>query len=251
MKTLQTAVPLLLLVVLAACSKSDPRTAAFAKLPDWRGIWIEENSTAGISGFNADFGKPDAKPRALLDPSAAWTDEGRRRMAAMFATQANRKSQGWGYPMMMTSPAPLQFLVTPEETLIVNIYQEVRHVYTDGRDHPKEEDRWLTTWGDSVGHWDGDTLVIDTVSVREPIKFFQMVPPFSDQAHYVERLRKTGPDRIETEITVEDPVTLAKPLVAKAVYVRTPNLDRLVHDAFVNDRDEIDGGAITIAPPKE
>ena len=243
---------MVLLSVLSAvaCNGADPRAEAFARLPDWRGIWIEERSVAGISGFSEDFGQPGAKPRALIDPAAPWTDEARRRMAAMFASQAARKARGFGYPMMMSSPAPLQFILTPDETLIINIYQEARHVYTDGRDHPKEEDRWLTTWGDSVGRWDGDTLVIDTVSVREPIQFFQMVPPFSDRAHYVEKLRKIGPERIEAEMTVDDPVALARPLTVKIAYIRTPNLDRLVHDAFVNDRDELDGDTFTIAPPK-
>jgi hypothetical protein len=238
---------------LSACSKpSDPRTEAFAHLPDWRGIWIFEDAyETGISGFPDDLGSPTARPRLLINPESAWTPLGREKMAAMFAGNATRKAQGWGYPMMMTSPAPLQFVITPEETLIINIYQEARHIYTDGREHPKEEDRWVTTWGDSIGHWEGDTLVIDTISVREPIKYFQMVPPFSDQAHYVERLRMTAPDRIEIEITVEDPTILAQPLVVKSAYKLTPNLDRLMHDAFENDRSEVEDGAFTIAPTQE
>jgi hypothetical protein len=241
------------IAALAGCSKPvDPRTDAFARLPDWRGIWIQEDGfDTGISGFPDDLGKPGAKPRPLMDPAGPWTDEGRKRLAAVFASMGARKAPGWGYPMMMTSPAPLQFIVTPEETLIINIYQEVRHVYTDGRTHPKEEDRWVTTWGDSVGHWDGDTLVIDTIWVRQPDKFFQMAPPFSEAAHYVEKLRKTAPDRIETEITVEDPLTLQKPLTMKTAYRRTPNLDRLVHDAFDNDRSEVEGNTFTIAPPRD
>ncbi len=246
----------LLCAGLVSCSQPvepvDPRAEAFARLPDWRGIWISESGfDVGISGLTDDLGKPRARPLPLLDPAGPWTDAGRQRTKEMLAGSANRKAQGWGYPMMMTSPAPLQFVITPEETLIVNIYQEVRHIYTDGRDHPKEEDRWVTTWGDSVGRWEGDTLVIDTIAVREPVKFFQMVPPFSDQAHYVERLRKTAPDRIESQFTVEDPLTLSKPWTVHVAYRRTPNLDRLMHDAFDNDRSELDGATFGIAPPRQ
>jgi hypothetical protein len=93
--------------------------------------------------------------------------------------------------------------------------------------------------------------VIDTISVREPVKFFQMSPPFSEQAHYVERLRKTAPDRLETEFTIEDPPTLSKAWKVKTVHRRAPNLDRLMHDAFENDRSELDGQTFTIAPPKD
>jgi hypothetical protein len=250
------------LLALSACSKApvatvtpaptlDARTQAFAGLPDWRGIWIAENSfELGISGFASDMGQPGAKPHVLIDPAGPWTDAARQRMAAMFADSTSRKALGWGYPMMMAGPAPLQFVITPEETVIINIYQEVRHIYTDGRAHPPLEDRWVTTWGDSIGHWEGDTLVIDTVSVREPIKYFQMVPPFSDEAHYVERLRLTAPDRIETEITVEDPQSLRQPWTVKTAYKKTPNLDRLLHDAFENDRNELEGDTFTILPTK-
>jgi hypothetical protein len=238
--------------LLACTAPVDPRTEAFANLPDWRGIWVSERGVnTGISGFTDELGQRDATPLPLLDPAGPWTDAGRERMRAMQAGSAARKAPGWGYPMMMIGPAPLQFIITPEETLIVNVYQEVRHIYTDGRAHPKEEDRWVTTWGDSVGRWEGDTLVVETISVREPVKFFQMVPPFTDGAHYTERLRMTAPDRIDTEITVEDPTTLSSPWTVKTFYQRTPNLDRLVHDAFDNDRSEVEGNAFTIAPPKQ
>ena len=99
--------------------------------------------------------------------------------------------------------------------------------------------------------WEGDTLVIDTVSVRDPNRYFFSNPPLSDKAHYVERLRMTGADRIESVMTVEDPVTLAAPWVIELDYVRLPALDRLIHDAYDNDRSEVEGGVFTIVPPKE
>jgi hypothetical protein len=214
-------------------------------LPNWDGFWIGEGLTAEISGF------PRGGDYKLLGQDAPWSDEGRARVAATRAGQADRKANGWGFPLMMNSAAPMQFLITPDETLIINIYRDVRHVYTDGRSLPAEEDRWPTTWGDSVGRWEGDTLVIDTVSVRNPYEYFFSSPPLSEQAHYVERLRMTGPDRIESIMTVEDPVALAAPWVINLVYERAKGLDRMIHDDYANDRSEVEGGLFTIVPPEE
>jgi hypothetical protein len=215
-------------------------------LPDWQGYWIGEGLTAEISGFpgrGAEY--------KLLGNTAPWNEQGHARVQAAHAHDTDRKAYGWGFPLMMNSAAPIQFLITPRETLIINIYRDVRHVYTDGRDHPARADRWPTTWGDSVGHWEGDTLVIDTVSVRNPNRYFFSAPPLSEEAHYVERLRMVGPHRIESVMTIEDPVTLTKPWVARLAYVRTAGLDRLIHDDYANDRSEVEDGVFTIVPPKE
>ena len=223
-----------------------PLAARAQSLPDWEGIWIAEGLTAEISGFPGRSAK-----YKLLGNDAPWNEAGRARVQAAQANDATGKADGWGFPLMMNSAAPLQFLVAPHETLIINVYRDVRHVYTDGRDHPPVEDRWATTWGDSVGRWEGDTLVIDTVSVRDPNRYFFSNPPLSDRAHYVERLRRTAADRIESIMTIEDPVTLTQPWVIELVYVRTTGLDRLIHDDYDNDRSEVEGGLFTIVPPKE
>jgi len=213
---------------------------------DWKGLWIGEGLTAQISGFPG----PGANYK-LLGQDAPWSAEGRARVEATSARQADSKANGWGFPLMMNSAAPMQFLIAPDETLIINIYRDVRHVYTDGRAHPAEEDRWPTTWGDSVGRWEGDTLVIDTVSVRNPNRYFFSSPPLSEQAHYVERLRMTSKDRIESVMTIEDPVTLTAPWVVNLVYVRATGLDRMIHDDYDNDRSEVEDGLFTILPAEE
>jgi len=214
--------------------------------PDWKGLWIGEGLTAEISGFPAGAGQ-----YKLLGNTAPWNAEGRARVEAAREHDTDSKANGWGFPLMMSSAAPMQFLITPRETLIINIYRDVRHVYTDGRDHPAEEDRWPTTWGDSVGHWEGDTLVIDTVSVRNPNLYFFSAPPLSEQAHYVERLHMVGQDRIEASMRIEDPVTLTKPWEVEIAYERTNGLDRLIHDDYFNDRSEVENGLFTIEPPVE
>src|SRR5215510_5919743 len=113
MRTVQCSV-LALVCLLTACSKPDPRAEAFAKLPDWRGIWIAEGHDAGISGFSASGG-PDAMVFKLIDPKAPWTDAARARMLELLNNSGARKAQGWGYPMMMDAFAPIQFVINPDE----------------------------------------------------------------------------------------------------------------------------------------
>ena len=240
-------------VALSACTQqppADPRIELFARLPNWSGIWLAEGLEPGIDGFSVSR----IPALAAVSPEIPWNETARARLQAELARNPGLQVEpaaGWGYPLMMDGPPPLQFVITPEETLIFNTYRDLRHVYTDGRPHPPDEDRWPTTWGDSVGHWDGDTLVIDTVSVREPNKYFGISAWLSDQAHYSERLRRVAPDRIEGEMTIVDPTTLAEPWVVKLAYRRADGWDRLIHDGYDNDRTGFDGDFYTIEPPVE
>ena len=249
------------LFTLAACTPpeppkpADPRVAAFVNLPDWRGYWIAEGMDADISGYPT--GGPSSPLRMEFQGSdAPWKTEQRAKIEAMapkLIADANKgEATGWGYPMMMQSFAPLQFLITPEETLIMNFYRDVRHVYTDGRSHPKPDDLWPTPWGDSIGHWEGDTLVIETTAVQRPGILFVPFPMVSENARYTERLRRTSADRMESQFTIEDAETLTGPWTFRLAYVRQPALDRLIHEAFENDRVEVDaeGELLTIKPPK-
>jgi hypothetical protein len=231
----------------------NPRVAKFAQLPDWNGVWVTEGMDTDISGYPAENGP--GWNMQLLGRNAPWNAATAQKLASslgtMLAADDTRRAAGWGYPAMMDAPPPMQFLITPDETLILNMYRDVRHVYTDGRNHPVAQDLWPTPWGDSVGRWEGDTLVIDTVAVKRPSIIAFLPPMLTDQAHYVERLRMTGPDRIESQLTIEDPATLAKPWVIKVAYQRAKTIDRLIHDTFDNDRSEVEGTGLTIAPPKQ
>lgn len=232
--------------ILALVAVAMARTGSAQTLPDWSGVWIAEGLTADISGFPP----PGARWYKLLGDAAPWNEAGQERYRGM-PNQGTLKADGWGFPLMMDSAAPLQFLITPEETLIINVYRDVRHIHTDGRAMPAAEDRWPTTWGTSVGRWEDDTLVVETVSVREPTRYFFSSPPLSEEARYVERIRMAAPDRIESVMTIEDPVTLAEPWVVELSYVPATGSDRLIHDDYANDRSEVDGATFTIAAPND
>ena len=234
------------LVCLAA-----PAAAEDADHAEWNGVWFtEQGAGTQISGFLAADDARRATQLPLIDLTAPWTDEARARFRERLSQAAVSKSEGWGFPMMMMSLTPLEFVVSRDQLLILTVYRDVRRIATDGRELSPPEDRWSTAWGESIGRWEGDTLVIETVAVRQPNLFFR-APPFSEAAHYTERLRMVGPDRIEGEMTIEDPEALTRPWVVKQVYVRAEGLDRLVLDTFSNDRSELEDGVFAILPPGE
>jgi hypothetical protein len=105
--------------------------------------------------------------------------------------------------------------------------------------------------GDSVGHWEGKQLVIETVSrlATAPLRFASPLVKLSDQAKFTERLRLVAPDRIENEVIIEDPEALERPWRLTLSYRRVTNLDRMIyHDCTENDRNPVVDGRMTITP---
>jgi hypothetical protein len=75
--------------------------------------------------------------------------------------------------------------------------------------------------GHSIGHWEGDTLVVDTIGMMAGI-FDRSGSPHSDQVHTIERMRLIGPDRLEIRMTIEDPVMFTRPWQVTRTMVRRP-----------------------------
>ena len=115
-----------------------------------------------------------------------------------------------------------KFVQTP--TLLVMLLEfpgDTRQVFMDGRAHPKElEPTWL---GHSIGRWDGDTLVVDTVGFNDKswLTMIRNPYPHTEMMHVIERYRRPDLGHLELEMTVEDPGAFKKPWVVK----RTANLD--------------------------
>lgn len=243
---------------LLAQAAAPARVDGFAKLPYWPGYWVSEGQAGTtIGGFapatlatrEGEAPPTTAPVMALAGFGAPWSEEGKKLQAEARA-KGPRKAMGWGYPMMMNAAAPLQFMITPEETLILNPYADVRHIYTDGRPMPPAEDLWPTVWGTSVGRWEGDTLVVETVQVKNPNIYFHGAPALSEQARYHERIRMDG-NRLVDEITIEDPVALAQPWKTTLTFVRDIGFDRMIQIDFDNDRTVYDNGVQTIEAPAD
>ena len=227
------------------------RAEAFVQLPYWPGYWVSEGAAGTpISGIALRTGGPTFDSVGIWAANIPWNEEGRRRAAEAQRTQGGRKGQGWGFPLMMSAATPIQFLVTPEEVLVINAYNETRHIYTDGRDHPPLDDLWPTVTGNSIGRWEGEVLVVETIMVTNPNEYFQGGPPLSEEARYRERIWLDG-ETLRSEMTIEDPVTLAEPWKANLSWVRDEGFDRMIQVDWNNDRTGFEGGVNTIEPPAD
>jgi hypothetical protein len=175
------------------------------KLPDLTGVWeVVLGRAAGARGVT-----PPAKPEGpALTPEYAAKAEALARQTKKAEDNLTANCLPPGMPAIMGQPYPIELLLTPGQmTIVIEAYTQVRHIYTDGR--PLPEDPEPTFYGTSVGRWDGDTLVVDTVG-------FQDVPrgmpfPYSDKLRITERFKLTDPDTLTIETVLNDPLALTKP----------------------------------------
>jgi hypothetical protein len=130
-----------------------------------------------------------------------------------------------GFPRLMNLPDVYEFIVRPEQTWIIGENgPSILRIYTDGRTHPAAEDLWPTYTGDSVGHWEGDALVFDTVSIKgeDGTILDRTGLTLSSQARIVTRLRKLDAEMLEAVLTIEDPLALTAPWRVTKRYRKQP-----------------------------
>jgi hypothetical protein len=113
-----------------------------------------------------------------------------------------------GIPRLMYMNYPFQILQTAKYIVVVSEYSHTyRIIYMDGSPHIDYLPFWL---GDSRGHWDGDTLVVDALSFNDQTWLDKAANIHSDQLHVVERYTRTGPDTLTYEATISDPKVYSK-----------------------------------------
>ncbi len=118
----------------------------------------------------------------------------------------------------------IEIIQTTGKVIILFQFQhEVRQIYTDGREHPKNLE--LTWNGHSIGRWDGDTLVVDTIGIRDESWLDTGGHEHSTQLHVVERFRRVDADTLEIERTLTDPIALANPFTVRVVLQFSPDKD--------------------------
>jgi hypothetical protein len=212
-----------------------------AKPPDITGAWVPMGAGRGV---DPKLAPPPAGP-IVLKPEYAKDYEARRAAEAEATRRGEPPASAavlcnpYGMPRMMAVASyPVEILQTPGQvTIVTEAFSEVRRVYLDQPQLPVDEVP-PGYYGHSVGRWEGDTLVIDTVGIKESVPGYNGLP-HSSRMRIVERIRLVAPDVLHDQITIEDPVVLDKPVVYTLAYRRLPGY-KMVEFVCENNREYVD-----------
>lgn len=249
------AAAMLGMVVVAGCSRTvSPEVAA---LPDLTGVWENisgfriDEFTGDATGYATELGEREFSP---VDPP--YMGEYARRWEQVKASFAqgepvNDPTAGclWpGVPRVIWNPYPKEILVTEggERITFVNEYMsQVRRVFADGRGHPDPDELEPSYNGHSIGHWEGQTLVVDTVGLREDTMLQNTGMMHSDAMEVKERWRLVEPDLLEAEITMIDAKAFSGPYVTRRLYRRHRDWSIQDYVCEENNRERIVDGVTT------
>jgi hypothetical protein len=150
-----------------------------------------------------------------------------------------------GTPRIMTAPYPMMVLNGPRQVVFLfEVQHLMRFVYLD-ETHPGEDDLYPTFMGHSVGRWEGDTLVIDTVGLTDQTSLDQYDLPKSGELHVVERIRKiNGGKQLEDLITIDDPKAYTRPWTARTLYNWRPEIRFMEYVCEENNRNPVDANGV-------
>ena len=146
-----------------------------------------------------------------------------------------------GVPRVAYSGHPFQILQSAAADKITILYEYAhtnRFIYTKNTTHPKGPIEWWM--GDSRGHWEGDTLVVDNVHFNDQTWFDEAGDFHSEDLHVVERYTLTDADHIDYEVTIEDPKVFTKPWKMNMILYRhkEKNFQLLDYECYAFDDDQ-------------
>jgi len=145
-----------------------------------------------------------------------------------------------GPSRVLTAPFPFMLVQQNEVIGLLFEYQTLwRAVYMDGRSHPPDIMDYPEFMGHSIGRWEGDTLVIDTVAINERTWLDTAGHEHSPKLHLTERIKKISDDKLEWTATFDDPVFFAKPWTITRTFTRFDDkTDRIMpYTCNENNRD--------------
>jgi hypothetical protein len=223
------------------------RLGAQTSVPDFSGVYYPvQSGRGGPPPAGAQRGGPPPRPTAsapLADGSRGrapdapkltpeymtrWEMMRKSRMAGSYEFDNSAKCLPPGMPAMMNMAYGMEVMQTRDKiTFFSELNDALRRVYLDGRRPSAAVLEDPTYAGYSTGHWEGDTLVVETVALH-PDSFIEGFTPHSDEMTVRERIRFIAPDVLEDRITVTDPKALTEPWETVRTYRKArPGKDEL------------------------
>jgi hypothetical protein len=233
---------------------------AYDTLPDWSGAWsmvggtVFDRATQTGQGGAISVGVR-SHPPYNAEWEALYKTHLDRRDKNLFPDTISNCGIPAGFPRHFNLPDLYEFVVRPEQVWVLTENgPNVLRIYTDGRKHL--EDQWETYTGDSVGHWEGDTLLFTTVALKgfrdKDVILDRTGLVLSDKSHATSRIRKVNPTTIEVQMTIEDPKALTKPWVVTKQFRKEPPGTRIYdYGCAENNRNPVDvktGETLVLSP---
>ena len=190
---------------------------------DWTGVWQIKK---GVARKGSDWW-PDEAPQ---------TPEYKAKLESLRASWAKGQAEfepaagclPIGMPRFMNIVYGMEIWFRPG---VVGIFAEypgfLRHIHTDGRATPKDDDIDPTNYGTSVGHWEGKDLIVETVGIKGNVLLTRDGVGQSDAASVKERFHQVDKDTLTDTITLTDPKALTRPWTITKTYARSPKVDMM------------------------
>ena len=193
--------------------------------PDLSGIWNPDRT------FIYDITSA-LKPGESL-PLQPWAADLSKKRMSKDDPEANCLPTG----VPRLAPYPWKIVQTP--TLIVFLFEgnihSYRQIFLDGRSHPQDPDP--TWYGDSIGRWEGDTLVVDTIGFNDKFWFDFAAHPHTEKLHITERYRRPDDGHLESEVTIDDPGAYTKPFTMYGHFPLQTNTEIMEYVCNENNQD--------------
>jgi hypothetical protein len=243
-----------LIVALAASVPALTQQAEQASYPsaphDLSGIWMNDNTldetlrrlglkrlAPGVTLPPTNLANP-AGPEVLTPEYRAVYEQ--RRAAEAQLAEGVEACVLVGMPNLMTYPYPFEILHTEGRiTLIFEVDSQVRRIFLNRSEHLPFDELDPTYNGDSIGHWEGDTLVVDTTGFHAHTELWNGLP-HSDQLHIVERFAWLDADTLRVDMVLNDPLALTAPVERTVVYSKRPDWRIREYSCLENNRDSPD-----------
>ena len=210
----------MVLLALVVCGMSRAQQPLVPKTPDGRpdlsGIW-RTSSNRYLTDLAA------GSPQVVFTPWARTLYNQRR--AANGKGRPSDRCLPRGVPGMMLARAePWKVVQTPGAvTILFNESLHYRQIFTDGRAFP--DDRAPTWLGYTIGRWDGDALVAETIGITEETWLDDSGHPHSDSLRVIERFRRRSGQRLDLDVTIDDPKAYTRPWTVAVRFELVPTAD--------------------------
>jgi hypothetical protein len=212
MRMIATALALLLISNVTASAQTAP-----VRVPDLSGIW---GFGIGVSlGPGEDTGPSKS---GLPDDAAPYKPETRAKLMAERPPMGPRTTfdnptdpyikycDPNGVPRVWTRPAKFRFIQLPDVVYILYEFNATwRVIWMNQKDHGEDVD--ASWYGHSIGRYEGDSLVVDSIGFNDKAWLDSTGRPISDQLHLTERFRRVNPNTLEISLTIDDPGAYTRP----------------------------------------